>query len=355
MRREMVRIQAALWASLVLGCSGTAGSPGPDVSGEVVARDPGTGDPGWEDVGSRDGESGGGRDPGAGGTDDDPGSAEDPGAGDPSAGEEPSGDPGEAGDPGPDPGGDGELGDGGGPPGDGGVGDPGGEEPGSGPFTVRVRPAVREDVVASYLMSVNPSAWNLFGGDSLPLGRHFDGEMGHVGYHSAIRFPGLAIPRGARILSATLSFLPTNEVDSSNILWLAIHAEQSADSRPLSLSDYEQGRPDQRLRTVAAIDQWVIRCNASCTEVTEYDCPQRKRDCWDRTVRFQCPKDLKALVQEVVDLPGWQSGNALTLILQPNVPQEYRDRDTGARHIVGVEDGRPEEDRPLLEVTWDRP
>jgi len=364
----MGRRTAWLWAAVLLGCSG-AGSPGGrDVPDEGLSRDPGAGDPAWTEDAAGGDAAAGGRDltadgeeiradvPGGG----DEGAGGDQGPWDPAPADETVRDPGETGDPGAgwdtgtEEGSDAPE-DVGAPDQGPGLEDPGGADPGPGPFTVRARPVEPEDVVASYLISLEPAAWNLFGGDSLPLGRHFDGTMGHVGYHSALRFPGLAVPPGARILSATLSFLPTNEVDSSNILWLRIRAEKSPDSEPLSLSDYDRGRPDQRLQTAAGIDQWVIRCNPSCTDLTEYDCPQRKRDCWDRTVRFACPKDLKALVQEVVDLPGWRSGNALTLILEPNVPEDYRDRDTGARHIVGVDAGRPEEDRPLLEVTWDRP
>lgn len=369
MRRSTAWFLAGWLAAMLLGCSGAGGTDGSDLPGDLAAVDLGAEDPGGIHEVSEDEDRGEPRDPGAGEAVEDAGGdreagndlepVPDPGAGDP--GKELPEDPGQPEDSRWDPGAQEDPGEGRDPGGGGdpasetGSGDPGGEDPGPGPFTVRIRPARPEDVVASYLMSVSPTAWNLFGGESLPLGRHFDSEMGHVGYHSALRFPGLAIPQGARVLAATLSFLPTNEVDSSNILWLAIHAEKAPDSPPLSLTDDDRGRPDQRLQTDAGIDQWVIRCNASCTDLTEYDCPQRKRDCWDRTVRYQCPKDLKALVQEVVDLPGWQSGNALTLILEPNVPQDYQNRDTGARHIVGVEEGRPEEDRPLLEVTWELP
>ncbi len=222
--------------------------------------------------------------------------------------------------------------------------------PDAGPWTVTVSPALPQDAVASYLMNASPAAWNLFGGADLPLGRHWD--EGHVGYHAAIRFPGVPVPPGATIESATLTWYPTNEVDSQNILWLQVAAEKAADSPPLSLTDYQNARPDQRLRTDAKIAEWAIRCNAGCTDRTEYDCPQRRKDCWDRTVAYACPKDLKALVQEVVSLPGWAAGNALTLFLDPSVPQDYIDRDVGSRSITGVDPERGDAFRPALAITY---
>lgn len=344
MKRSMA--SAAVLAALVVaacGGGGTAADPGgaADPGTADIAADPGAtdvadaADAGREDPGAVDaGPEAPGLDVAVPDLATDPG--DDPGAADESPADPGSGDPGVA-DPGaPDPG----------------APDPGASDPGAdaGPVTVQARPAVPADVVASYLMNASPAAWNLFGGDALPLGRHFD--LDHVAYHSAVRFPGVAVPAGATILSAVLSFQPANEVDSSNILWLQVAAERSADSPPLSLSDYDAGRPDQRLRTDAKVAEWAIRCRADCTDLNEYDCPQRRLDCWDRTVRYACPKDLKALVQEVVDLPGWAAGHALTVLLDANVPQDYLDRDTGARHVTGVDPALDAATRPMLEITY---
>jgi hypothetical protein len=77
-------------------------------------------------------------------------------------------------------------------------------------------------------------------------------------------------------------------VDSSNNLWINVYAERSEDSPAFDPTNYDWGRPDQRARTTAFVDHWLVRCNDGCTDLTEYDCPQRKLDCWDPAVAFTC-------------------------------------------------------------------
>jgi hypothetical protein len=221
----------------------------------------------------------------------------------------------------------------------------------TGPVTVTATLASPDEAVASYLMDPAASAWNLFGGDTAPLGRHF-GE-GHVSYFTALRFTGLAVPAGATILSARLTVSPTNEVDSNNPLWLDVFAEKAGDSAPFDPANTATGRPDQRPRTSAEIDHWLVRCNAMCTDLTEFDCEQRKRDCWDREVRFTCPKDLAPLVQEVISGDGWASGNALTLLLINAATDEDGAKYEGFRSITGVDPERGPAYSPTLEVVWE--
>lgn len=220
-----------------------------------------------------------------------------------------------------------------------------------GPVTVTATLASPDDAVASYLMDPSASAWNLFGGDTVPLGRHF-GE-GHVSYFTALRFAGLAVPAGATILSARLTVSPTNEVDSNNPLWLDVFAEKAGDSAPFDPTSTATGRPDQRPRTSAEIDHWLVRCNATCTDLTEFDCEQRQRDCWDREVRFTCPKDLAPLVQEVISGDGWASGNALTLLLINAATDEDGAKYEGFRSVTGVDPERGPAYSPTLEVVWE--
>ncbi|MFW6369188.1 MAG: hypothetical protein ACOC0J_01245, partial [Myxococcota bacterium] len=173
-------------------------------------------------------------------------------------------------------------------------------------------------------------------------------------YNTALRFEGVTIPPGAQIDSAVLSFHPTNEVDSSVRLLLNVYAEAAADSAPYDPTNYDEGRPDQRSRTEAFIDRWVIRCNSSCTDDTEYDCPQRQKDCWDREVRYEVPKDLAALLQEVVDTEGWQEGNAVSIFLFNAAGQGETADWTGSRNITGYDEEKGEDYVPRLEVTWQR-
>ncbi len=201
---------------------------------------------------------------------------------------------------------------------------------------------------------MSPSGdWNLFSGTSVPIGRHFDDA--HVGYHTALRFRAVPVPRGARVTSARLTFFPTNEVDSSNALWINIYAEASDDSAPFDPHAYESGRPDQRARTAAHIDHWLVRCNDACTELTEYDCPQRQRDCWDRTIAFEVPKDLGPLVAEVVARPEWTAGNAITLLLVNAATDEDGAKYRESRSLSTIDSARDETFAPRLAVTFEFP
>ncbi|MGM0576033.1 MAG: hypothetical protein ACQEXJ_09925 [Myxococcota bacterium] len=217
--------------------------------------------------------------------------------------------------------------------------------------TVVVTPEVQTDAITSYLMDAAQSAWNVFADGTVKLGRHWD--EGHVSYHTMLRFPGVEVPEGATIASATLSFHATNEVDSSNRLLLAVYAVDEADAAPWPPGQYETGRPDQRARTAARIEEWAIRCNDDCTDVTEYDCEQRKLDCWDREVRYACPKDLSAVVQEVVDREGWAPGNALALLLVNAAPEQAGEAYEKSRSVTGVDPERGPEYRPRLEITYE--
>ncbi|MFH1810390.1 MAG: hypothetical protein ABIJ09_16735 [Pseudomonadota bacterium] len=207
-----------------------------------------------------------------------------------------------------------------------------------------------DDAVTSYLMDPGQSAWNQFSGDTVYLGRHWD--VDHVSYHTGLRFDGVAVPRGAIIDDAVLEFSPANDVDSSRNLWINVYAEDSGDSAPFDPQNQQSGRPDQRARTAAHIDHWLVRCNDSCTDLTEYDCPQRQRDCWQRDVRFACPKQLAPLVQEVIDRSDWQPGHAVTLLLINAATDQdgaaYQDH----RSLSGLDPARAQTTRPHLTIRY---
>ncbi len=193
-----------------------------------------------------------------------------------------------------------------------------------------------DDVVASYLLS--GTAWNYFSGKTVPLGRHFG--TGNPSYFTAFRFRQVAVPQGATVVSAYLSFYPQNEVDSNNRLMINIYAEKAADSAVYDVQDYTKGRPDQRSKTTAKIDRWIVRCNADCTDdVTsakyEYDCTQRKKDCWDRQTAYQVPKDLKTLLQEVFAQSSWRAGNAISLFLFNAATDQDGEKYKSSRTITG--------------------
>jgi hypothetical protein len=218
----------------------------------------------------------------------------------------------------------------------------------AGPATAVAQVGSEDDALASYLMNASPPEWNIFSGASVPLGRHFDSS--HVSYYTALRFAAVQVPPGATIAHARLTFFPSNSVDSAHNLWLNVYAEKADDSAAFDPSNYLSGRPDQRARTTASIDHWLVRCNDSCTDLTEYDCPQRKLDCWDQATAFTCPKDLKALVQEVVDQPGWAAGHAMTILLINSATDQDGAKYQDSRTIVGYDMTLGASYAPRLEI-----
>lgn len=214
---------------------------------------------------------------------------------------------------------------------------------------VKLPLASAKDALSSYLMSGLPVGWNIFSGAAVYLGRRSDGA--HVSYHTALRFSSVPIPQGAQIEAAWLHFHPTNEVDSTKNLWINIYAEKADDSAAFDPTNYDAGRPDQRAKTSAFIDHWLVRCSTDCTNLTEYDCPQRKLDCWQRDSEVRVPKDLKALVQEIVARPGWKSGNALTLLLINAATDQDGAKYQDGRSITGYDPSRGPQFAPRLEVT----
>jgi hypothetical protein len=214
---------------------------------------------------------------------------------------------------------------------------------------VTLKLASAPDAISSYLLA-GFSGWNLFHGATVYLGRR--DEIGHASYHTALRFTQVAIPQGATIVSAKLSFYPQNSVESSNNLWINIYAEKATDSAAFDPSNYNSGRPDQRLKTSAFIDKWLVRCNASCTTLTEFDCPQRKLDCWTKATQFTVPKDLKALVQEVVNQSGWASGNALSILLINSATAQDGPKYEENRAITGYDATRGAQFAPELVIDY---
>lgn len=141
-------------------------------------------------------------------------------------------------------------------------------------------------------------------------------------------------------------------IDASNNLWINVYAEKAGASAPFDPTNYDAGRPDQRAKTTAFIDHWLVRCNDGCTDLGEYDCPQRKLDCWDKGTAFTCPKNLKDLVQEVVSLPDWAEGNALTIFFVNAATDADGPKYQSARAITGFDAARGPAFAPKLVVAW---
>ena len=116
---------------------------------------------------------------------------------------------------------------------------------------------------------------------------------------TALRFAGAPIPAGATILEANLQF-KTGVEYLNTVARARFSGERVADSAPLLAQAFNMRN---RLSTAtAALVAWN-------------DIPPWYKD--EVTSRQMSP-DLSAIVQEIVSLPGWQSGNALTFLAQDN-------------------------------------
>jgi hypothetical protein len=142
---------------------------------------------------------------------------------------------------------------------------------------------------------------------------------GSVPATAALRFTGVQIPRGAAIVAARVQFT-TDEV-GKKATTLELRAERADDSPPITTSAFNiSSRP----RTVASIGwsvpAWQTLATAGPAQLTP---------------------NLAQVLQEVVDRPGWASGNALTVIITGS----------GRRTAESFEGGAP----PILRVDYIRP
>ncbi|MEM7384643.1 MAG: metallophosphoesterase, partial [Verrucomicrobiota bacterium] len=133
-------------------------------------------------------------------------------------------------------------------------------------------------------------------------------EPGGLGEWAAFRFSDLRIPAGSTLSRAYLQFTGGGQ-DIEDAL-LTIQAERTADSAPLS---EEAGELSKRRRTTNRV-QWEP--NSWWTGV--------------RSVSQESP-DLSVPLQEVVNLPDWKAGNAVTFLFQFLGP--------GTRRILAREGG----------------
>ena len=151
--------------------------------------------------------------------------------------------------------------------------------------------------------------------DSSDLELVYDSYNGAGNQTVGLRFAGLAVPAGASIIGAYLQF-KVDEV-TSDACNLTIRG-QSTDNAPTFST--VNGNVSSRPLTLAAV-AWVPM---AWLNVGEADA-------------FQRSPDLATVVQEVVNRPGWASGNALALVITGTGKRtaEARDGDSaGAPRLV---------------------
>ncbi|MBX2879160.1 MAG: PQQ-binding-like beta-propeller repeat protein [Granulosicoccus sp.] len=112
-------------------------------------------------------------------------------------------------------------------------------------------------------------------------------------YLNARRFDVVNIPPGATITSARMEIQPRGRGDETDIANLVIAGEQSGDSKPFRNNS---GNLSSRSKTTAQVN-WS-------SEKWYPSWQQRKTS-----------PDLSPIIQEIVNLPDWCSGNAITLMI----------------------------------------
>jgi WD40 repeat protein len=105
-----------------------------------------------------------------------------------------------------------------------------------------------------------------------------------------LRFNNVAVPRGATITSAKL------QVYSAQAQWITLSAQFAAEATDNAATFSLSSKPSQRTLTTARVNH---SSNVSWNATTWYDLD-----------------DISAIIQEVTNRTGWQSGNSLAIIVK---------------------------------------
>jgi len=132
------------------------------------------------------------------------------------------------------------------------------------------------------------------------------GSAGTTSSYTGLRFSSVNIPKTATITSAQLQFYSVNQQ------WIAINLTIAGDSAGNSAVFAANALPSQRALTTARI-------------------AHTSDEAWSANTWYTLA-DVKTIVQEMINLGGWQSGNPLTLILQG-------DGGWGRKYVRAIEGG----------------
>ena len=133
---------------------------------------------------------------------------------------------------------------------------------------------------------------------------------------AALRFTGVQVPNGATITSAEVQFTADETGNASTNL--LIRAERNDNSAPIATTAFNISSRPRTAAVAWPVPTWLTVGAAGDEQRTP---------------------NLAAVVQEVVNRPGWAAGNALTVILTGS----------GRRAAESLEGGAP----PVLRVRYD--
>ena len=145
-------------------------------------------------------------------------------------------------------------------------------------------------------------------------GLHWVGNVGAKQGYCGLHFRNAPMPRGARILNATLELVAAN--DTNTRIRLNIYGEAAGNSAAFSTAS----PPSQRTATQANLRLKL-----------------EKSDAWTHD-QVQFLGDLAEVVQEIVNRADWNAGNDLSVILRGDGDETFVQNNPDARRFfVGVE------------------
>lgn len=141
--------------------------------------------------------------------------------------------------------------------------------------------------------------------------------------HSLLRFEGVEVPRGATMLGATLTVWSYNVAVDDPADHVTVWMEQVDDAAPVASPAEAWGRKDSR-----GLDAVWPTTNGG-------------------RGRPQPSPDLSAMLQQIVDRPGWSSGNAVLFFAAGTSTPAHDGRQAHSYYT-----GTAGETRATLEVRW---
>ncbi|MEP1094089.1 MAG: hypothetical protein ABJG78_03215 [Cyclobacteriaceae bacterium] len=148
-----------------------------------------------------------------------------------------------------------------------------------------------------------------------------------------LRFNDLAIPNGVLISSASIQFGVDEDVDTPADVVMTIFAEAVDNSTTFEDVDFNiSSRP----LTTASVD-WTI--------------PIWTTDQIGTAGAGQVTADISSLIKEIIDRPGWVSGNSINIIIKPTTATLANSTESG--RVAEAFDGDPAL-ASVLTIDWER-
>lgn len=158
-------------------------------------------------------------------------------------------------------------------------------------------------------------SWGL-DASQVSVGGFTDGRQ----YNGGLRFHNVNIPQGAKIVSAVLKMCSDHTCEGTGARW-NIYGQNAGDCDEFSTKEEFEARP----KTVANVDTGFF---PGWVEGQWYESPE-----------------ISAIIQEIVNRPDWESGNALALLL-------FGHNKARTTHEIRSYDANPSQ-AAILEVTYE--